>query len=173
MDYHGEHQRPEDLLSDDEITMIRDTFMFFDKDGDGTMPADEVAQSLRAVGTLATDREISEELLRVDPDNAGRIDFSDFLSLVAHFWVRNKDLDHVDEVRSVFSVFDKEENGLLNMGEMKHVLARLGDVMKPEEVDAFLQKADKNGDGFIRMDDLVRMFSGQTESGSLLGKTID
>ena len=118
--------------------MIRDTFMFFDKDGDGTMPADEVAQSLRAVGTLATDREISEELLRVDPDNAGRIDFSDFLSLVAHFWVRNKDLDHVDEVRSVFSVFDKEENGLLNMGEMKHVLARLGDVMKPEEVDAFL-----------------------------------
>ena len=62
---------------------------------------------------------------------------------------------------------------MVNTEELKHVLTRIGDVMDPEEVDAFMKIIDWSGDGFIRMDDMVKLFNPQTDRGSLLTKTID
>jgi len=39
-------------------------------------------------------------------------------------------------------VFDKHENGMINIDELKHVLTRIGDVMSKEEMEAFIQQVD-------------------------------
>ena len=35
--------------------------------------------------------------------------------------------------------FDKSNNGLLDVNEMKHVLTRIGDVLSPEEIENLLK----------------------------------
>jgi calmodulin len=63
-------------------------------------------------------------LKKYDPDSTGTIDLNDFIACMAE--VINKP-DNEDEIRNAFSVFDKEDNGLIPVEEMRHVLTRIGD----------------------------------------------
>lgn len=61
---------------------------------------------------------------KYDPDNIGSIDLNDFIACLAE--LVNKP-DNEEEIRGAFSVFDKDDNGLLPVQEMRHVLTRIGD----------------------------------------------
>ena len=44
--------------------------------------------------------------------------------------------DGEDQIRQAFSIFDKyDQSGSLSLNELKHVLTRIGDPMKDEEID--------------------------------------
>ena len=45
---------------------------------------------------------------------------------------------------------------------MKHVLTRIGDTLSPEEVINFTNVLDTHGDGFARMDEVVKMLVPQS-----------
>ena len=61
------------------------------------------------------------------------------------------------DIRGAFSAFDKGEEGMLNLDEMRHVLSRVGDVLTPEETANFVGMIDNFGDGFARMNELVQL----------------
>jgi len=45
---------------------------------------------------------------------------------VADLQIHN-DVDNDEEVNQAFSVFDKHNDGMINIEELKHVLTRIGD----------------------------------------------
>lgn len=63
----------------------RAAFAVFDKDGSGTISADELRQVMKSLGEDLTDREIDEMIAEADKDRNGSIDCeffpSSFLSL--------------------------------------------------------------------------------------------
>ena len=61
---------------------------------------------------------------KYDPDNTGTIDLNDFIACMAE--VINKQ-DGEEDIRNSFAVFDKDDNGLIPVEEMRHVLTRIGD----------------------------------------------
>lgn len=63
-------------------------------------------------------------MMKYDPDRTGTLEMNDFIACMAE--VVNKSDDET-EIREAFSVFDKEDNGLLPVDEMRHVLTRIGD----------------------------------------------
>jgi calmodulin len=91
-------------------------------------------------------------LKKYDPDNIGTIDMNDFMACLAE--VINK-ADSEMEIRGAFAVFDKEDNGLMPVEEMRHVLTRIGDPLSLEEITNFINILDTYGDNYCRMDDLV------------------
>ena len=65
--------------------------------------------------------------------------------------------DDEEKIRLAFSAFDKNESGMLDIEEMKHVLTKVGDTLSPEEVNNFLSILDSYGDGQARMNDLLAL----------------
>ena len=67
------------------------------------------------MGALVSDKEVHTLLRKYDPDGIGSIDLNDFIACLAE--VVDKP-DNESEIRGAFSVFDKEDNGLLPVDEM-------------------------------------------------------
>jgi Ca2+-binding EF-hand superfamily protein len=89
------------------------------------------------------------------------------LSCVAD--VSNK-ADNYEMMQQCFSVFDKENTGVIKTDEFRHVLKAIGDPLTDEEVriigleleikvNSVLKELDIYGDGNIRMKDLLRILS--------------
>ena len=114
----------EDRFTDIELEKFKQAFVFFDRDGDGTMSSDDVCLAMRALGALVTEKEVKNLLRKYDPDKTGTIDVNDFIACMSE--VLHKD-DNEIEIRNSFSVFDKDDMGMLAINEMRHVLTRIGD----------------------------------------------
>jgi Ca2+-binding EF-hand superfamily protein len=65
--------------------------------------------------------------------------------------------DNMDMVKESFSQFDKAGTGVLSAGELSFILQRVGDTLNGQEMDNFVKLID-NGNGQIRMQDLMRLF---------------
>jgi calmodulin len=159
----------EDRFTDIELEKFKQAFIFFDRDGDGTMNVTDVSLAMRAMGALVTEKEVKSLLKKYDPDNTGTIDVNDFIACMAE--VLHKD-DSEQEIRNAFSVFDKDDTGMLPIQEMRHVFTRIGDNLTPEEVTNFVNILDTHNDGFIRLQDVVNLFLPQTHK-DVYAKSVD
>lgn len=56
----------------------------FDKDGDGTITAKELGIVMRQLGLNPSEDEIHEMIQEVDEDGNGEINFTEFLTIMAH-----------------------------------------------------------------------------------------
>mmetsp|Transcript_7370 Transcript_7370/g.10445 ORF Transcript_7370/g.10445 Transcript_7370/m.10445 type:complete len:125 (+) Transcript_7370:180-554(+) len=119
------------------------------------MAVADVGLAMRAMGALVTGKEIRILLEKYDSDRTGKISQDDYINMLAEIdWKP----DSPDEIREAFSPFDKSEDGMLDLEEMKHVLQRIGETLTPEESANFVTMIDNYGDGFARMNDLTNLF---------------
>ncbi len=58
----------EDKFTDIELEKFKEAFIFFDRNGDGTMKAEDVGLAMRAMGALVSDGEVKTLLRKYDPD---------------------------------------------------------------------------------------------------------
>ena len=118
------------------------------------MKVEDVGLAMRSMGALVSAKEIKLLVAKYDPDRTGKIVQDDYISMMSE--VVNKP-DDKDIIKSAFSAFDKQDNGFLDIEEMKHVLTRIGDTLSPEEVINFTNVLDTHGDGLARMQDVVAL----------------
>ena len=116
-------------FSNSDIANLKECFSFFDRSGEGKMLAEDVDLAIRAQGALVTDKEIKVLLNKYDVDKTGKFDLEDYVQMMAE--VSDADQDDNNAIRSAFSAFDKQEDGMLDLEEMKHVLTRIGDTLSP------------------------------------------
>ena len=159
----------DERFTDLELEKFKEAFVFFDRSGDGTMRSTDLCLAMRAMGALVTEHEVKLLLLKYDPDGTGYIDLNDFVACMAE--VTEAKEDGEPGIREGFGVFDKEENGMLALEEMRHVLTRIGDPLTQEEVTNFINVLDVHGDGYVRMEEVVELLRPQTGK-DLYGKTV-
>lgn len=137
-----------------EIEKFRECFTFFDRQGDGTLAVADIGLAMRAMGALVTGKEIRILIEKYDADRTGKVSQEDYINMLAEIeW----EPDSPEDIRAAFSAFDKSEDGMLDLEEMKHVLQRIGEVLSPEESANFISMIDNYGDGFARMNDLTNL----------------
>jgi len=61
----------------------RAAFDVFDRDGSGTISADELRQVMKSLGENLTDQEIDEMIREADKDRNGTIDYEEFVQLLS------------------------------------------------------------------------------------------
>lgn len=150
----------------EQVAEFRETFAFFDKDGDGCITLEELDTVVRSLGQTPTREELAEMIRDVDVDGNGTIEFAEFLALMARKASRGGENggggddsgDAADEeLREAFKVFDKDQDGLISAAELRHVMISLGEKLTDEEVEQMIREADLDGDGQVNFDEFVRM----------------
>lgn len=64
------------------------------------------------------------------------------------------------EMLEAFQAFDKEGQGFIMVEDMKHVLTSMGtDRLTPEEADIMLKLVDKDGDGVLNYEEIIKVLA--------------
>lgn len=143
-------------------------FMFnVGKDDDGTITTNELGAVMHSLGQHPSVAEVNAMIKEVDINNNGKIEFNEFVKLMA----RQVHAAQADmELRDAFKTFDQDGNGFISAGEVRSALAGfgtqglsstcspvpdrwyLGQRLTEAEVEMMIREADIDGDGHIAYD---------------------
>ena len=137
-------------LSENQLEEFRECFNAFDKDGGGSIDAEELEALMKSLGQEPSPAELEKMVKLADADGSGDIDFAEFVTLVAH---KMKDDDNslkADRLADAFKVFDTDGNGVIDKHEMRRIMFNLGEHMTLEQVDECMAAYfDRDGDAQI------------------------
>ena len=147
-------------MPSDEAEQFRDVFSLFDKYGDGTVECCEIGDMLRAVGVNPTQEEVRRAVADIDLSGKNRITFEEFLPLLFNEMKKIPGTHKLESFTEGFRVFDRENNGMVSVAEVRHLLTNLGERLTSEDVD-ILVSGMEDSRGMINYEDFVRsvMFS--------------
>lgn len=129
-------------------------FALFDYSGEGRIDHKELGTILRALGQNPTEAEVQDIIGEVDVDGTGKLDFEEFLAMMAG---RLRDTDIVTEVEEAFEHFDKDKNSKLSAEDLAATIAELGDKIPMDDVREMIREADLDGDGEVSQDSFKRL----------------
>ncbi|KAB5516692.1 hypothetical protein DKX38_027340 [Salix brachista] len=80
----------------------------------------------------------------------------------------------MDDIRKIFTKFDKNGDGKISCNEVVENLSELGTKISQAEVQSIMQEFDKDGDGYIDLDEFVDFIQngGLGDSGGNDGKEL-
>jgi Ca2+-binding EF-hand superfamily protein len=81
--FHFDRSKSIGLVNADDIDSIRHAFATFDKDGSGTIDAEELYLCLKAMGHHPGPLELEELLAQMDTNGDGVISFEEFAAVMA------------------------------------------------------------------------------------------
>jgi calmodulin len=144
-----------DLLTLQQIAELKDAFAIFDKDGDGSVTASDLAEVFGAVGQQIPGDVLMQMLHDADIDANGVVDFPEFLTLVAN---RLFDDEHREaDLKHTFDQYDLGHTGFISISDLQHAMSSLGCRMTLAEADEMLREADLDGDGKLNFFEYRRM----------------
>ena len=114
---------------------------------------------MRGWGINITEAKLSKIIEKIDPEKKGMVKFDDYLDVMSE----NQSAPGLieDVITEAFAVFDKEKNGTVNTGELKHVLCKMGEFMTAQEVDGLLKEAEADAEGNIKYKDFMQSLNDQ------------
>uniref|UniRef100_A0A0D6QY93 EF-hand domain-containing protein n=1 Tax=Araucaria cunninghamii TaxID=56994 RepID=A0A0D6QY93_ARACU len=153
----------------EEIAQLREIFMAFDKNNDGSITELELESLLRSVGLKPSPEQLETLIEKADTNNNGLIEFSEFVSLVAPEAVKEEMETEKnsppprpyteEQLRAIFRLFDRNGNGYITAAELAHSMARLGHALTVEELTGMIREADTDGDGQISFPEFANAIS--------------
>lgn len=146
-----------DSLNEETISEYKATFDLFDKDRDGRITPQELAEMIQKLGQKVNELEVVEMIQEVDLDGNGSVDFKEFLGLMVR---KMKDTEIDDELLETFKVFDVDGNGFITADELRKIILTIGDDVSTDDVEDMIREADKDADGKISFEDFVSLMKG-------------
>ncbi|KAL7413189.1 putative calmodulin [Mrakia frigida] len=141
-------------LSEEQIIEYKEAFSLFDKDGDGTISAQELGTVMSSLGQRPSEAELLGMVKEADVNKSGNIDFTEFVGMMTR---NQKEVDWEEEIREAFEVFDRNKDGTISATNLKEVMVNLGEKVTLQEVEEMIKEADLDGDGSINYEEFVKM----------------
>lgn len=133
------------LLSQGEKNELNAIFKSLDTHGDGKITEQDLMTYCHKIfGEQLSQEEIHNIMLRIDTDNSGYIDYSEFLAAA----MDKKKFLSSQRLEASFHAFDRDNNGKITAQELKHILESEIKL----DITAYsnlIKQVDKNGDGMI------------------------
>ena len=152
-----------DKLTPGQLNDLQEAFDLFDKDGDGDISVGELSSLFRCFGARKTPEELAEILAKFDDDNSGKIEFDEFVAMMAET-ILEPDVD--PELTEAYKVFDRNEGGI-SPQELKEVLLKFGYSLSNEDVQDMVDECDWDGDGQLNFEEFCLIMMGKTEMDQL------
>jgi len=125
---------------------FKEAFDEFDKDGSGSISTKELLGVMRSMGQNPTEDEVLELVMEVDTDGNGTIDFHEFLEMMKR---KSAETNYMEDLKEAFRMFDKNNDGFIDLYELRKVTVLIGAAMSNKELNDFMKEADKDGNGKI------------------------
>ncbi|CAL5061006.1 unnamed protein product [Urochloa decumbens] len=160
---------------------LRRVFDLFDRNGDGEITVDELAQALDALGLEADRASLAATVGAYVPEGAAGLRFEDFDALHralgdAFFGALADQDDGADggkgddeeEMREAFKVFDVDGDGFISAAELQEVLKKLGlpEASSMANVREMICNVDRDRDGRVDFSEFKCMMQGITVWGA-------
>merc|ERR1711874_106899 len=129
-----------------QIAEYKESFIFFDKDGDGLISKSELGTVMSNIGMNPTEAELQDMVNEVDADHDGFVNFEEFLDMMSK---SSESGNTQEDIRAAFKVFDKNGDGFISESELRHVMENLGEKLTEEDIQTMMTEADLDQDGMV------------------------
>ncbi|VVB07099.1 unnamed protein product [Arabis nemorensis] len=142
-----------------DSTELKRVFQMFDKDGDGRITKNELNESLKNLGIIIPENELTQMIEKIDVNGDGYVDIEEFGELYKTIMVEDEDEIGEEDMKEAFNVFDRNGDGFITVDELKAVLSSLG--LKQgktlEECRKMIMQVDVDGDGRVNYQEFSQM----------------
>lgn len=143
-----------DLLSEQELAMLKQTFESIDTDGNGVITKDELMEAMKQhdsenkeEGGMST--QIVAKLMEfADVDGDGQLSYKELISVVVQRKMSNKE----ERIWEAFCRFDLNGDGLISREELQQIFSG------EDNVDELIESVDQNKDGCVDYDEFLAMW---------------
>ena len=147
-------------LRDEQLRQLRELFLRFDLDRDGSLTLLELAALLRSLGLRpAAGDEIHALIAAMDADGNGTVEFDELAAAIAPLLTTQTHLVDQAQLLEVFRAFDRDGNGFISAAELARSMARLGQPLTFEELTRMMRDADADGDGVISFQEFAAVMA--------------
>jgi len=180
-------------FNEKQIAEYKEAFALFDKDGDGSISADEIGEVMESCGLDPNQSELDAMIGEVDKDGNGEIEFPEFMAMMEKM-VKDSDGENeqgltvaektikrwrkfavvnvlsekqINSFKELFSMFDKDGDGSITSVEVSSVMESLGHKPSAEELDAMIAEFDTDGNGELDFQEFLNIMSGMIKEKGL------
>ena len=127
-------------------------FERFDKDYDGFISIDDLAEIMKKIGRPINEGELQDVKGEINDNSI--FDLKEYMSVMER---RNKDKDCDNDLLTLFQIIDKDENNLIGATELLNYMDALGHKVSEEETQEMIKEFDEDGDGYCTFKEFVKM----------------
>ena len=67
--------------------------------------------------------------------------------------------EQVEEIKSAFELFDKDNSGSIDANELRDAMKALGIYLKMDQITQLIQRIDKDGSGVVEFDEFMALMA--------------
>ncbi|KAJ2582921.1 calmodulin-like 3, partial [Coemansia sp. RSA 1836] len=127
-------------FTEDQLAKLKRAFDLIDKDGDGSITAQELSTVLKPFGQNPAVKEAPKVISELDLNGNGKIEFNEFITLMQGDGLG----DCSFELGDIFRITDKDGNSYINKEELRQAMANIGEHLNARELDAIIKGAGEN-----------------------------
>ncbi|KAG7098969.1 hypothetical protein E1B28_000856 [Marasmius oreades] len=130
------------LFQPSQIQQFKEAFQLIDHDKDGWVTHSDLTQIFASLGITPTDSQLKSLLSsrpggqHVSSNDPKGINFTMFLTMMSE---RLFEFDTEPELLDAFACFDENDQGTVNVNDLRKYLKEMGDRMDDREIDKFLK----------------------------------
>ncbi|MCQ2820543.1 MAG: protein kinase [archaeon] len=140
------------FIKKESVMVLKNIFLSIDTDLDGKLSCQELKQIFIRLGIEISEKEVSDIMKRVDFDDDGYIDYSEFLQATANV----RELFTEENLRYAFNLFDTQSDGTVSVKELEEILG-LSQSSNSEVVNELLKEINKTEDDEFTFDEFKMM----------------
>ena len=142
---------------------IKECFDYYDRDGDQKIKTEDLGKVMRSLGYAPTNKDLIDLINEFDSIGVGFLDYAKVEDCIVQFISRSTSKEA--SVKKAFDTLDEDKDGRVTIGDLKHVLTKIGDKLSDEEVNKALSDAgfnpenvneELNLDAFLRITGLSK-----------------
>ncbi|EYC14046.1 hypothetical protein Y032_0042g679 [Ancylostoma ceylanicum] len=138
---------------------LREVFKEFDKNGDGKITKEELELALVQLGEKPSNSKIDAIISQADTDGNGCIEIDEFLQVLRQQLLNPRE---ERELREVFGVFDKDDDGFISVDDLMTVMHSLGETLSGDAARQMIKEGDVDGDGMISFHEFIALIKGRS-----------
>lgn len=142
------------MADERELNLWREAFAHFDKKGNGNVESALLGDLMRALGTNPTQEEVNKIVRDFDPRGQREITFEEFVPLMNIQKKKIAENDYASFCEGL-KVFDRENNGMVSVAEIRSILCGMGERLSNAEADVLFEGMGDNN-GMTNYEEFVR-----------------
>lgn len=146
------------VLQSDQLKQLKDIFMRFDMDSDGSLTHLELAALLRSLGIKPTGNQLHDLLANMDANGNGFVEFEELVDVILPD-MNEEVFVNQGQLMEVFRSFDRDGNGYITAAELAGSMSKMGHPLTYRELSDMMQEADTNGDGVISFNEFATLMA--------------